>query len=111
MNRAGKIKEQRRLNNNQLKQIKIKVPYGSMIKFIEQAVRSFNQKQVENQTVKKMFEKLGQSPWYHGEGDLFVEHLNSLKDFAHFKREVIDNIDGNSHTDLDGINSHVPEAV
>ena len=59
--------------------------------------------------MKKIFEKLGQSPWYQGEGDLFTEHLNQLKDFAHFKREVLDNVDGNVHADLDGISSVVPE--
>ena len=72
-----------------------------MLKFIEQAVHTFNAKQIENQTVKKIFEKLGQSPWYQGEGDLFTEHLNTLKDYAHFKREVIDNVYGNAHTDRD----------
>ena len=72
-----------------------------MLKFIGQVVHTFYATQIENQTVKKMFEKLGQSPWYQGEGDLFTEHLNKLKDYAHFKREVIDNVDGNAHTDLD----------
>ena len=107
--RAEKITEQRRLNNNQLKQTKLKVPNVCMLKFIKQAARAFNQKQVENQSVKKIFEKLGQSPWYQGEGDSLTEHLNQLKDFAHFKREVLDNDDGNVHADLDGISSVVPE--
>ena len=33
--RAEKIAEEQRKNNNQLKQIKLKVPCGSMLKFIE----------------------------------------------------------------------------
>ena len=57
-----------------------------------------------------MLEKLEQSSWYQGEGNLFTEHLNKSKDYAHFKREVIDNLDRNVHTmDLDGIQSDVPE--
>ena len=48
-----------------------------------------------------MFQKLGQSPWYEGGDDLFKQHLDKLKDCAHFKRDVTNNIDGNEHTDLD----------
>ena len=38
---------------------------------------------------------------YQGEGDLFTKHLNTMKDYTQFRREVIDNVDGNAHTDLD----------
>ena len=48
-----------------------------------------------------MFEKLGQSPWYAGGDDQFIQHLDKLKDCAHFKREITDNIEGNMHTDLE----------
>ena len=33
----------------------------------------------------------------------------NLKDFAHFKCEVLDNVDGNIHADLDGISLVDPE--
>ena len=76
-----------------------------MLKFIEQAIRLFNRQQLagggECQTVRKMFEKAGQSPWCGGGDDLFVEHLNKLKENAHFKREVTDNVENNSHMELD----------
>ena len=55
----------------------------------------------ECQTVRKMFEKAGQTPRYGDGDDLFVEHLNKLKENAHFKREVTDNVENNSHVELD----------
>ena len=84
-----------------------------MLKFIEQAISSFNRKQLqdgklENQTVKIMFEKLGQSPWCQDGDKLFREHLDKLKDCEHFKRDVESNVSGNTHTDLDN-SAHVPE--
>ena len=47
-----------------------------MLKFIKEAVATFNRKQMkdgkpENQTVRIMFQKLGQSPWHQGRDDLF----------------------------------------
>jgi len=48
-----------------------------------------------------MFEKAGQSPWYGGGDDLFVEYLNKLKENTHFKYEVISNVENNLHAELD----------
>ena len=84
-----------------------------MLKFIEQAKSSFNRKQLqdgklENQTVKIMFEKLGQSLWYQDGDKLFREYLDKLKDCAHFKRDVESNVSGNTHTDLDN-SANIPE--
>ena len=56
-----------------------------------------------------MLEKLGQSPWYERGDNLFTEQLNKLKEFMHFKCKIIDNVDGNTHTDLDGISSIAPK--
>ena len=52
--------------NNPRRQIKLKIPYGSIIKIIEWAVDSFNENQLSDdsdlQTVKMTFEKLDQNP-------------------------------------------------
>ena len=79
-----------------------------MLKFIKEAVATFNRKQMkdgkpENQTVRIMFQKLGQSPWHQGRDDLFKQHLDKLKDCAHFKHNVANNIDRNEHMDLENI--------
>ena len=58
------------MHQNQVRQVKIKAPHGTVLKFIEQAVCLFNRHQLlgggECQTVKKMFKKVGQSLWYRG---------------------------------------------
>ena len=91
------------MNDNQLRQIKLKVSFGAMLKFIENAAHTFNNEQSSGeQTVMKKVEKLGQCPWCEGNDDQFIQHLNKLKDFARFKLEVIDNIEGNDHAGLDG---------
>ena len=66
--RAERIVKQERMHQNQVRQVKIKVLHGTMLKFIKQAVRLFNRHLLlgggECQIVKKMFKKAGQSPWY-----------------------------------------------
>ena len=58
-----------------------------------------------------MFEKVGQSPWCEGGVDFLIDHLNKWKECAHFKRNEIDNVDRNTHADLDGVSSVAPEQV
>ena len=70
------------------KSIKVKVPTGRMIQFVEAAVDNFNSKQSKNKTIKECFNKSGQNPWNKNNGDLFIQHLNSLKECTHFKRNV-----------------------
>ena len=76
--------------------MKIKVTHAPMIKFVEDAIRNFNIMQLEEGTgrresIKSMFEKLGQSLWFSGSGDSFVAHLDKMKENAHHKREVENN--------------------
>lgn len=76
-----------------------------MIKFVEEAVGKFNALQFEDgngrcESVSSMFEKLGQSPWIAGEDELFILHLNKLKENTHCKRELENNIESNAHEDM-----------
>ena len=77
-----------------------------MIKFVEEAVRQFNFIQLADgngrqESIKSMFEKLGQSPWYENGDELFIKHLDKLKENAHYKRDVENNIQSNIHEDMD----------
>ena len=51
--------------------------------------------------MKKMFEKVGQSPWYGGGDDLFMEYWNKLKEDAHFKHKVNNIVENNVYIELD----------
>ena len=53
------------------------------------------------ESIKSIFEKLGQSPWFSGSGDSFVEHLNKLKENAHYKRDVENNVQNQYHEEMD----------
>ena len=102
--RANKISEALARKNNRIQQIKMKVLHGSMLTFIEEAIATFNIKQMkdrklENQIVNTMFQKLGQSPWHEGRDDLFKQYLSKLKDCAHFSNAT-NNLDGNEHMNL-----------
>ena len=59
-----------------------------MIRFVEAAVDKFNSKQGENKSIEECFNKSGQNPWSENSGNLFIQHLDSLKECAHFKRNV-----------------------
>ena len=100
--RMEQIKKHRQKNGDMIAEIKIKVPYEVMIKFVEDGVNKFNEKQINvKQTIKDTFQKMGQDPWYGGKDDKFIEHLDKLKDNAHFKRELEEAIDTNQmHTNL-----------
>ena len=49
---------------------------------------NFNSKQGDNKTIKECFNKSRQNPWSKNSGDQFIQHLDSLKEGAHSKRDV-----------------------
>ena len=91
-----KIKAERDRNMGRKCAIKVKVTHVQMIKFVEEAARNFNVMQSDGtgrrESVRSMFKKLGQSPWFTGSGDSFVEHLNKLKEDTHYKRDAENNV-------------------
>ena len=101
-----KIKTERQKNNGRKCTIKVKVTHVPMIKFVEKAISKFNALQFEDgngrsESVSSMFEKLGQSPWFARGDELFVEHLNKLKQNAHYKRDLENDIQNHVHEDMD----------
>ena len=84
-----------------------------MIKFIEEAVLKFNASQIsanntENEIIKTIFDKLGQNLWFQQEDELFIKHLDKLKENAHYKRDLEGNIESNAHENMD-VDTHIDE--
>ena len=81
--------------------IKIKIPRDEVIKIVEEAVKEFNRRELQRETIRKCFRKVSQDPWGDYD-DEFEAHLNSLSEESMYKA-LYDNqkpadIEGNGAT-------------
>lgn len=64
--------------------ITIKIPRDVMIKIVEEAIKEFNEKEQQRQSIRKTFRKVKQDPW-NDSSEEFKAHLDSLEEDAMYK--------------------------
>ena len=69
--------ERAKTTNKPGRRIKMKIPIVTMMEIIEDAVKRFNQRQRETESIKRTFISAGQHPWYDCKVD-FKLHLDGL---------------------------------
>ena len=86
--RAEYLKAERaKTPDEPMRRIKIKIQVVKMTEIVEQSVKTFNDKQCGNPSIRNTFKKAGQHPWEDCEED-FKAHLDALEKLPLYKNET-----------------------
>ena len=75
--------------DDKIDKLDVKIPRDVLIDIIEQSIKKMNQEQRENPTIRQMFRKVGQDPFFDCT-ELFKTHLDSLSKDSMY-RTIIEN--------------------